>query len=58
VLTRRAEAEAAERLAIQFADGTLETGGASGQPAAAQPSRAKPAAAKPKKTPPEQGSLF
>jgi exodeoxyribonuclease VII large subunit len=58
VLTRRAEAEAAEGLAIQFADGTLETGGAPGGPSAAQPSRAKHAAAKPKKTPPEQGSLF
>ena len=50
VLTRKAEAEAAEALAIQFADGVLDTGPGSAKPAP------KPRAKK--DVPPTQGSLF
>lgn len=68
VMTRRAEAEKADALAIEFADGVLgdpSTGTTAPEPTAA-PKDTPKAAPKPKKpkakaskdTPPEQGSLF
>ncbi|AAV94632.1 exodeoxyribonuclease VII, large subunit [Ruegeria pomeroyi DSS-3] len=47
LLTTRAQAAKAAALQIEFADGTLDTGGAPAKPAS-----------KPKQKPPEQGSLF
>ncbi|WP_136634802.1 exodeoxyribonuclease VII large subunit [Pseudooceanicola onchidii] len=69
VMTRRAQAEGAESLAIQFADGVLTTGAgaAAANPGTQAPAPAEPKTAKPKTpkskearkdTPPEQGSLF
>ena len=66
VLTRKAQADSASALAIQFADGTLDVApaagaadGPPGPPASPQP-RVKPAkSAKPaRKDSPDQGSLF
>ena len=56
VMTRRAQAAAAEALTILFADGALELG-ASDTPSP-QETAAKPARAPKKPAPPEQGSLF
>ncbi|EAQ04199.1 exodeoxyribonuclease VII, large subunit [Pseudooceanicola batsensis HTCC2597] len=50
VMTRKAQAEQAESLAIEFADGTLDQG-------ASPAPRKKPSAGR-KEPPPEQGSLF
>lgn len=65
VLTRKAQADGAATLTIQFSDGMLETGApregtapvAKTPDPAPAPKPAKPKAAK-KDTPPEQGSLF
>ncbi|WP_407492415.1 exodeoxyribonuclease VII large subunit [Pseudooceanicola sp. MF1-13] len=56
VMTRKAQAEASDALAIEFADGTLEVGSGAASSTHAKPS--KPTKTKSAKPPPEQGSLF
>lgn len=53
VLTRLAQAEAADTLRVEFADGVLDTGGRGEKPGGAP----RPKTGR-KDTPPEQGSLF